>query len=251
MQIKEVDADSSIQAEEVNYYSEGHLCKGYIAYDAKMKGKLPVVIIVHEWWGLNEYARSRARRIAALGYFAFAADLFGDGKLGKDPEEARALTSRYYAHPENTLKPIEDAITKAGDFPQADISKAGAMGYCFGGYVVVNAAKLGAPLKAVVSFHGRLVGVEAKKNLLKAKILICQGADDSLVPEADQVAFRKSMDSINADYTFISYPGAKHAYTNPEVTELGQKFNMPIAYNAAADFASWEDMKLIFHTVLK
>jgi dienelactone hydrolase len=251
MHTKEVYENSSIQTEEVNYYSEGRLCKGYIAYDKTREGKLPVVIIVHEWWGLNEYARSRARQIAALGYFAFAADLFGDGKLGKDPEEARALTSRYYAHPENTLKPIEDAMAKAADFPQADISKIAAMGYCFGGYVVVNAAKLGAPLKAAVSFHGRLVGVEAEKNLLRAKVLICQGADDVLVPEADQIAFRKNMDSIDADYTFISYPDAKHAYTNPEATALGQKFNMPIAYNAAADLASWVDMKSFFQKAFK
>jgi dienelactone hydrolase len=250
MQIKEVDANS-IQTEEVDYYSEGRLCKGYVAYDENRKSKLPVVIIVHEWWGLNEYARSRARQIASLGYFAFAADLFGDGKLGRDPEEARALTARYYLHPENTLRPIEDAIAKASEFPQADISKTAAMGYCFGGYVAVNAAKLGAPLKAVVSFHGRLVGVEPRKNLLKAKILICQGTDDALVPEADQTTFKKSMDSIGADYTFISYPGAKHAYSNPEATELGQKFNMPIAYNAAADAASWEDMKSFFQRVLR
>ena len=251
MQIKEVDAESSIQTEEVYYYSEGRLCKGYVAFDVKKNGNLPVVIIVHEWWGLNEYARSRARQIAALGYFAFAADLFGDGKLAHNPEEARAMTLRYYSQPENTLKPIEDAIAFVAGFPQAELSKIAAMGYCFGGYVAVNAAKLGAPLKAVVSFHGRLVGAEAKKNLLKAKILICQGADDALVPQADQTAFRKSMDSIDADYTFISYPGAQHAYTNPDATALGQKFNMPIAYNAAADLASWEDMKSFFQTVFK
>ncbi len=251
MQFKEVDENPSIHAEEVKYYSEGRLCRGYIAHDKNREGKLPVVIIVHEWWGLNEYAKSRARQIAALGYFAFAADLFGEGKLAHNPEEARAMTMRYYSQPENTLKPIEDAIEAAAGFPQADITKTGAMGYCFGGYVVVNAAKLGAPLKAVVSFHGRLVGVEPKKNLLTAKILICQGADDALVPEADQAAFRKSMDSIDADYSFISYPGAKHAYTNPDATLLGQKFNMPIAYNAAADSASWEDMKSFFQAAFQ
>jgi dienelactone hydrolase len=209
MHIKEADSNSSIHTEEMNYQSEGRLCKGYIAYDKNRKLKLPVVIIVHEWWGLNEYARSRARQIASLGYFAFAAD------------------------------------------PQADISKTAAIGYCFGGYVVVNAAKLGAPLKGVVSFHGRLVGVEAKKNLLKAKILICQGADDALVPETDQKAFTQRMDTIGADYTFISYPGAMHAYTNPDATGLGQKFNMPIAYNAAADSASWRDMQSFFKTIFK
>jgi dienelactone hydrolase len=249
MLTKDDVTNSSIHSEEVNYGSEGHVCRGFIAYDENRKEKLPVVIVVHEWWGLNEYAKSRAIQIAGLGYFAFAPDLFGEGKLGKDPDEARALTSRYYSNPENTLKPIEDAIAKAGDFPQADILNVAAMGYCFGGYVVVNAAKLGAPLKAVVSFHGRLVGVDAKKDLLKAKILICQGGDDALVPEADQTAFKKSMESIGADYSFISYPGAKHAYTNPNATELGEKFKMPIAYNAAADYASWEDMKSFFHSI--
>ena len=243
MDTKESEANSSFRSEEVNYYSEGRLCKGYIAYDENRNLRLPVVIIVHEWWGLNDYAKSRARQIAHLGYFAFAADLFGEGKLGRNPDEARALTSRYYTHPENTLKPIEDALEKASEFPQADISKAAAMGYCFGGYVAVNAAKLGAALKAAVSFHGRLVGIEPKKNLLKAKILICQGGADALVPEADRETFRKSMDAIDADYIFINYPGAMHAYTNPEATALGRKFNMPIAYNAAADAASWEDMK--------
>jgi len=251
MHIKDAGADSSIQTEEVNYYSENRLCKGYVAFNVKKEGSLPVVIIVHEWWGLNEYARSRARQIAALGYFAFAADLFGDGKLAHNPEEARAMTMRYYSQPENTLKPIEDAIAFVAGFPQADLLKIAAMGYCFGGYVAVNAAKLGAPLKAAVSFHGRLVGVEAKKNLLKAKILICQDADDALVPEPDQTAFRKNMDSIGADYTFISYPGAMHAYTNPEATALGQKFKMPIAYNAAADLASWEEMKSFLQSVFK
>lgn len=169
MQNKEVDADSSIQKEEVNYYSENRLCKGYIAFDVNKNENLPVVIIVHEWWGLNEYARSRARQIAALGYFAFAVDLFGDGKLAHTPEEARAMTLRYYLHPENTLKPIEDAISFVAGFPQADLSKIAAMGYCFGGYVAVNAAKLGAPLKAAISFHGRLVGVEAKKKSSRCK----------------------------------------------------------------------------------
>ena len=251
MDTQEVEVNSSLHGEEVNYYSEGRLCKGYIAFDENRKTRLPVVIIVHEWWGLNDYARSRARQIARLGYFAFAADLFGEGRLGKNPDEARALTSRYYTHPENTLKPIEDAIAKASEFPQADISKTAAMGYCFGGYVAVNSAKLGAPLKAAVSFHGRLVGIEPKKNLLKAKILICQGGEDALVPEADRVAFRKSMDDIDADYTFINYPGAMHAYTNPDATALGEKFNMPIAYNAAADAASWEDMKSFFQAVFK
>jgi len=121
------------------------------------------------------------------------------------------LTKSYYSNPENTLKSVEDAIAKAATFPLADMSKVAAMGYCFGGFVVVNAAKLGAPLKGVVSFHGRLKGVQPQNNLLKGKILICQGGDDEFAPMSDQKAFRKSMDSVGAQYNFITYPGARHA----------------------------------------
>jgi len=123
------------------------------------------------------------------------------------------------------------------------------MGYCFGGFVVVNAAKLGAPLKGAVSFHGRLKGVQPKNNLLKGRILICQGGDDEFAPMSDQIAFRKSMDSVGAQYIFITYPGAKHAYSNPDATALGIKFNMPLAYNASADSASWKDMQSFFVSV--
>lgn len=243
--------NSSIKTEEVLYTSNGRQARGYVAYDENRKGKLPVVIIVHEWWGLNDYAKSRARQIAELGYFAFDADLFGNGQLANNPDEARELTKPYYTNPENTLLPIEDAIAKAATFPQADISKVAAMGYCFGGFVVVNAAKQGAALKGVVSFHGRLKGVQPKKDLLKAKVLICQGGDDEFAPITDQLAFRKSMDSVGAIYRFITYPGAKHAYTNPEATALGIKFNMPLAYNASADTASWKDMQAFFISVFK
>ena len=186
-----------------------------------------------------------------MGYFAFAADLFGNGVIANNPEEAKANTKPYYSQPENTLQPILDAVAAASRFGQADSSKIAAMGYCFGGFVVVNSAKLGAPLKGVVSFHGRLVGVRPRKNMINAKFLICQGGDDEFAPIADQVAFKKSMDSVNAEYQFITYPGAKHAYTNPQSTELGKKFNMPMAYNAAADSASWNDMQVFFRKIFK
>jgi dienelactone hydrolase len=239
----------NIKTEEVMYHSGNKVCRGYIAYDENIQGKRPVVIVVHEWWGLNNYARSRARQIAGLGYFAFAADLFGEGQMATNPDEARNFTKPYYSHPENALKPVEDAMVRASEFKQADVLRTCAIGYCFGGFIVVNAAKEGAALKGVVSFHGRLVGAAFQKDVLKAKVLICQGGDDEFAPTEAQIAFKKSMDSIGADYTFIIYPGAKHAYTNPESTELGLKFNMPMAYNAAADSASWKDMKSFFISV--
>jgi len=246
-----VKTTPQIKTEEVNYTFNGKQSNGFIAYDENIKGKLPIVVIVHEWWGLNDYIKSRAKQLAELGYFAICADAYGDGKTADNPTDAAALTKPLYNHPELSLPLIEATIAKAATFPEADTSRVAAIGYCFGGSVVLNAAKLGAPLKGVVSFHGGLPGVQPKKGVTKADILVCQGGADPLVPEADQAAFKKSMDSVGAHYTFISYPGAMHAFTNPAATANGEKFKMPIAYNAAADTASWKDMQKLFATALK
>jgi dienelactone hydrolase len=242
---------SSIKTAEVIYTSNGKQSKGFIAYDENRKGKLPIVVVIPEWWGLTDYIKSRAKQLAELGYFAIDADLFGDGKTAADPTEAMALTKPYYTNPELARPVVEAAIAKAATFSQADTSRVAAIGYCFGGFIVLNAAKLGAPLKGVVSFHGGLGGVQPKKGLIQGDILVCQGGADPFVPEADQLAFKKSMDSVGAHYTFISFPGALHAFTNPGATALGEKFKLPIAYNAAADTASWKDMQRLFLTALK
>jgi dienelactone hydrolase len=142
-------------------------------------------------------------------------------------------------------------LAKAATYPQADINRAAAIGYCFGGFIVLNAAKEGIPLKAVVSFHGGLGGIQPQKGNIQADILVCQGGADPFVPEAEQQAFKKSMDSVGARYTFISYPGAVHAFSNPNATALGEKFKIPIAYNAAADTASWKAMENFFASALR
>jgi dienelactone hydrolase len=241
-----IQAKPSIKTSEVQYSSNGKPSNGYIAYDENKKGKLPIIVVIPEWWGLGDYIKSRVRQLAGLGYFAIGADLFGGGKTASNPQEAMALTQPYYTTPELTKTAVEAAIAEATTFPQADTARVGAIGYCFGGFVVLNAAKLGTPLKCVVSFHGGLGGVQPKKGLIQGDILVCQGGADPFVPEADQNAFKKSMDSVGAHYTFISYPGALHAFTNPNATALGEKFKLPIAYNAAADTASWKDMQSLF-----
>jgi dienelactone hydrolase len=242
---------AAIKTAEVNYTSNGQQSNGYIAYDENRKGKLPVVVVIPEWWGLVDYVKTRARQLAALGYFAFVADLYGDGKTASNPQEAMALTKPFYTHPEMSKPAVEAAIVKAASFPQADTSRIAAIGYCFGGFIVLNAAKLGAPLKGVVSFHGGLGGVQPKKGVIMGEILVCQGGADPFVPETEQSAFKKSMDSVGAHYTFITYPGALHAFSNPNATAIGEKFKLPLAYNAAADTASWKDMQSLFQTVLK
>jgi dienelactone hydrolase len=241
----------SIKTAEVVYTANGQQCNGFIAYDDNRKGKLPIVVVVPEWWGLNDYVKSRAKQLAGLGYFAIDADPFGGGKIATNPQEAMAYTKPYYADPQLALGVVEAAVAKAATFSQADTSRVAAIGYCFGGFIALNAAKLGAPLKGVVSFHGGLGGVQPKKGVTKADILVCQGQIDQFVPEADRAAFKKSMDSAGVHFTFIEYPGATHAFTNPDATANGLKFKIPIAYNAAADSASWKDMENFFATALK
>jgi dienelactone hydrolase len=246
-----VKSSQSIKTSDVIYTSNGKQSNGFIAYDENQKGKLPIVVIIHEWWGVTDYVKSRAKQLAALGYFAIDADLFGNGKTAADPNEAMALTKPYYMNPDLALPAVNAAIAKAATFSQADTTRVAAIGYCFGGFVALNAAKLGAPLKAVVSFHGGLGGVQPKKGLIQGDILVCQGGADQFVQEPEQTAFKKSMDSVGAHYTFVSYPGASHAFSNPGATALGEKFKLPIAYNAAADTASWKAMQTLFLTALK
>jgi dienelactone hydrolase len=241
----------SIKTADILYKADSLQCHGFIAYDENRKGKLPVVVVVHEWWGLTDYPKSRARQLAALGYFALDADMFGEGRVASTPAEAMAFTKPYYTNPALAKSRLDAAIEEAKTFPQADTSRIAAIGYCFGGYIVLNAAKLGSPLAGTVSFHGDLSGVAPQKGVIHGDILVCQGGDDSFVPENVRSAFKKSMDSVGAHYTFIKYTGAVHAFTNPEATALGKKFNLPIAYNAAADSASWSDMKLFLESVFK
>lgn len=241
----------TIKEENITYSSGGTTFKGFVAYDEARKGKRPAVLVVPEWWGLNDYPRSRARQLAAMGYIAMAVDMYGDGKVGANPQEAQQLATPFYKDPTLAKTRLDAAFQKIKTYGQTDPAKIAAIGYCFGGFIALNAAKLGEELKGVVSFHGGLAGVTPDKSLLKAKILICHGGADKFESPQEIAAFKKGMDSIGADYTFKVYPNATHAYTNPASTETGKKFNMPIEYNAAADTASWNDMKSFFAKIFK
>jgi dienelactone hydrolase len=239
----------SIKEESVSYSADTVTLNGFVAYDQNSTEKRPVVLIVHEWWGPGDYVRSRAKQLAEMGYLAMAVDMYGNGRMGNNPQEAGALATPFYTNPQLTKSRFDAALNKIKTYPQADTANIAAIGYCFGGTVVLNVAKMGDPLKGVVSFHGGLAGVPANKDLLKAKILVCHGNADNFVPQAEVDQFKKSMDSIGADYTFKTYDSATHAFTNPGATEAGQKFNLPIRYNAQADKASWEDMKAFFDRI--
>ena len=235
-----------IKEQTITYTIEGASYKCFVAFDENIKGKRPAILVIPEWWGLNDYAKSRAKQLAELGYTAMAVDMFGEGKTATNPQEAQELTKPFYANPQLAKTRVDAALKQLKSFPETDAANMAAIGYCFGGNVVLNAARLGSDLKGVVSFHGGLGGAPANKQLLKAKILVCNGGNDKFVSEESISGFRHAMDSIAADYKFVSYPNATHAFTNPASTETGKKFNMPIEYNEAADKASWNDMKMFF-----
>lgn len=233
---------SNIIEEKTTYESNGKTYDAYVTYDENIKEKRPGILVVPEWWGLNDYSRSRAKQLAELGYVAMAVDVYGEGKQGTTPDEAQKLASTYYNDLSLSKVILDAALNKFKTYPQVDSTKMAAIGYCFGGALVLNAAKLGIDLKGVVSFHGGLQGVTPDKSKIKAKILVLHGAADEF--ENPHVAqFKKEMDSAGVDYSFVEYPNATHAFSNPNATEVGKKFNMPISYNEAADKASWEEMK--------
>ncbi|WP_207510857.1 dienelactone hydrolase family protein [Longitalea luteola] len=235
----------------INYAGDSITMNGFVAYDTSLDTKRPAILIIPEWWGLNDYPKMRARELARLGYIAMAMDMYGNGLTTDSPSTAGKLATPFYANPQKAKARIDAALVALKSFMQTDTGKIAAIGYCFGGAMVLNAARLGEDFKGVVSFHGSLIGTPANKDLLKAKILVCHGADDPFVPQKEVDQFKKQMDSIKADYTFKAYPGAVHAFTNPQATEVGKKWNIPIAYNAAADSASWNDMKSFFDSIFK
>ena len=241
----------SVKEENITYTGDNVNMKGFVAYNEASAAKRPVVLIVHEWWGLNDYTKGRAKQLAALGYLAIAVDLYGEGKTAEDPDNAGKLAGPFYQNPQMAKKRFDAALAKIKTYAVADTNNIAAIGYCFGGGMVLNFARMGENLKGVVSFHGSLLGVPPDKKLLKADILVCHGEDDKFVKAEDVAKFKMQMDSIGASYTFKSYAGATHAFSNPNATEMGKKFNMPIAYNAAADTASFNEMKTFFGKIFK
>jgi dienelactone hydrolase len=246
---KQTAAERKVTEEAVTYAANDITFHGYVGYDQNQQGKRPAVLVVHEWWGLTDYVRNRVKQLADMGYIAMAVDMFGDGKTAANPQEAQKLAGPFYQDPSLTRARLEAALNRLKQYEQVDPGRVAAIGYCYGGYVVLNAAKLGMPLTGVVSFHGNLAGAPANKELLRSKVLVCHGEADQFISQQEISSFRSSMDSIGADYTFKTYPNATHAFTNPAATATGKEFNLPISYNAEADRASWTDMKLFFEKI--
>jgi len=241
----------TIHAEPVTYSAGDTTLRGYLATDTSKQGKRPGVLVVHEWWGLNDYIRRRARMLAELGYGALGVDMYGDGRAADNAADAGALMNSVLGN----MKAGEARFTAAYDLlasrPEVDGSRIAAIGYCFGGAVVLHAARIGMPLRGVVSFHGALGSFhKPAPGSVKAKVLVCHGAADKLVSQDEVAAFKQEMDQAKADYRFVAYPNAMHGFTNPEATESGKRSGIPLAYDADTDRRSWQDMKEFLARVL-
>ena len=245
-------AEPKIAGKTVEYSAQGVMIKSYLAYDDNIKGKHPAVLVVPEWWGLNDYVRMRTRMLAGLGYAAMAVDMYGEGKVVMTPEEAGKLSSEAMKNFDVAKARFMAAMDFLKQQPTVDPDRIAAIGYCFGGGVVLNMARQGADLKGLGSFHGGLTAVKsAQPGSIKAKILVLHGADDKFITSGQIEAFKQEMESAGADFKFVSYPGATHSFTNPEATELGKKFNLPVAYNADADKKSWDEMKKFLSKIFR
>lgn len=238
---------SDIKTKSISYKIGDQNFRGYLAWKDDGKKTKPGILVVHEWWGFNEYIKMRTDMLAELGYVAMAVDMYGDGKVYDTAAEAQNAAGYIFSHPELLKERMEKGYEILTSEKTVDKKHVSAIGYCFGGTVVLNAAAMGLPLETVVSFHGGLNGFKASPAMKNTKVLICNGAADMFVTQADIDNFKSEMQKYNITYEFKNYEGATHAFTNKYSTEAGKKFNMPIAYNEAADKASWQDMILFFN----
>lgn len=245
-------AQAAVQGKEVTYTADGLTLKGYIAYDDAIKGKRPGVLVVHEWWGNDEYARKRARMLADLGYTALALDMYGDGKQAHHPDEAAKFSGELAKNLPLAKTRFESAMKLLRQQKNVDAENIAALGYCFGGSVALQMARLGEDLKGVVSFHGGLATeTPAQPGKVRARVISFTGTEDPMIPAEQVTAFRQEMEKAGVNYKAVTFAGVKHSFTNPAADEYGRKFNLPLAYDAAADKASWEETKGFLADVFK
>lgn len=237
-------AQAALREQTVQYSSGGTPLKGYLVWDDAIDGKRPGVLVVHEFWGLNDYARSRARQLAQLGYTALALDMYGDGKATTHPTEAQGFMKSVMSRADVMKKRFVAAEAVLQQEDTVDPDQIAAIGYCFGGYVVLQMAREGVPLKAVASFHGLLnTETPAQPNVVTAKVAAFNGEDDPMVSAQAVESFKQEMQNAGVTYQFVNYPGAKHGFTNPEADAIAQQFSLPVAYNADADKDSWQKLQ--------
>lgn len=242
--------ESSIHSETVQLSADGTNLQSYLAYDEGNDARRPAVLVMPEWWGLNDYIRRRADMLAELGYAALAVDIYGAGETADNPDDAGRLMNAVLADMSQAESRMGAALEYLKGHDLVNARRIAAIGYCFGGALVLHAARTGMALAGVVSFHGALGSAhKPAPGEVRAKVLVCHGADDSFVPDADIAALKDEMQAAGADLRFIAYEGALHGFTNPEADGNGKKYGLPLAYDEDADRRSWQEMQAFFEEV--
>lgn len=242
----------NIYTSKIDYQVGEQRYQGYLAYDDSITRPRPAVMVVHEWWGVNDYVMQRAHQLAELGYVALAIDMYGEGKVAADPLQAGALMNAVLADMETATLALRAGYETLLALPQVDADKTAAIGYCFGGAMVLHMARIGMPLQAVVSFHGALGSFhQAQPGGIKAQILVCHGGADSMVTMDALADFKNEMDAVGAIYQVKVYDGAKHGFSSRQADINGQKYQLDLAYNAEADTASWAEMQELLQQVFE
>lgn len=240
-------ARADVKTREFEYAQDGTALQGYIAWDDAVAGKRPGVLVVHEWWGHNEHARAQARRLAEAGYVGFALDVYGKGKVATHPKDAEAFMTEALKDPAAVPARFNAALQELKKDPRVDGDRIGAIGYCFGGAVVLNMARAGADLDAVATFHASLATQSpARPGQVKPRILVATGGADPMIPPEQVKAFEEEMKGAGARFEVISYPGVRHSFTNPGADKAGME---ALAYDAEADRKSWEAAMKMFGEV--
>jgi len=245
-----LSAHAKVVGEEVKYLIDGQEFTGYLAYDDAVQGARPGVLVVHEWWGHNPYARKRAEMLAALGYTALALDMYGTGKLADHPKDAKSFMMATISNIAVAEKRFDAAHDLLKNQTMVDENRIAAIGYCFGGGVVLHAARTGRDLRGVISYHGSLQPkAKAEKGVVKAKVRAYNGAADPFIKPEHIDAFKAEMMAAGVDYRFVNYDGALHSFTNPQADEFAKRFKMPVGYNAAADAGSWIETRAFLQDI--
>ncbi len=244
-----IEKPIKVKGEEVTYKADTLSMKGYLAFNENSTKKSPGVIVIHEWWGHNDYVRKRADMLAELGYVALAVDMYGEGKQAAHPDDAGKFAMSVMSNIESAKARFNAALEMLKSQESVDADKIAAIGYCFGGSVALTMANAGIDLDAVAAFHSGVELPVMPNESLKAKVLICNGAADPFVSPESVAAFTKAMDSLKADYKYIAYEDAVHAFTSKGADSLGKKFNLPLGYQKEADEKSWEELKQLLKEV--
>jgi len=249
--VEAIQKEDAIQivGEDIAYESDTTLLRGYIAHNDALKKKRPGIIVVHEWWGHDDFAREKADELAEMGYVALAVDMYGEGKQAGHPEEAMAFSSNVMKNFDTAKKRFMAAVETLKADKNVDPNQISAIGFCFGGSVALSMANAGVDLDAVAVFHSGLGLPVMPSEKLTAKLLIQNGAEDIMITDEQEKAFKNQLEAVNADYEYIEFDGVKHSFTNKDADSLAKKYDLPLAYDKEASEKSWKNMTRLFEKV--